>query len=68
MKALLIIFISLMLSSITEYYAQYFVEKEIIEPDMDILTTPPQPGLQRGQRVKVQMDIPVVFKLDKKED
>jgi len=26
------------------------------------------PGLQRGQRVKVQMDIPVEFKLKKKED
>jgi TonB family protein len=27
-----------------------------------------KPGLQRGQRVKVQMDIPVEFKLDKKEN
>lgn len=27
-----------------------------------------KPGLQRGQRVKVQMDIPVEFKLNKKED
>ena len=26
------------------------------------------PGLQKGQRVKVQMDIPIEFKLDKKED
>ena len=26
-----------------------------------------KPGLQRGQRIKVQMDIPVEFKLKKKE-
>ena len=44
MKALLICLLTLMLSSITEYYAQYSVEKEIIEPDMITLTTPQQPG------------------------
>ena len=27
-----------------------------------------KPGLQRGQRVKVQMDIPIEFKLNTKED
>ena len=27
-----------------------------------------KPGLQRGQRIKVQMDIPIEFKLEKDED
>lgn len=70
MKTLLIFLIALTLSSVTEYFAQYSVEKEIVEPSMVTLTTPQQPGgryitsiAENGKYVKVLI-VYVQFKDD----